>query len=303
MNGNQTVAPSAGTGPNTEITPLTFDMPVQACDCHTHIHAEGVPFSDRRNYTPASATPAQLSALHRRLGIQRLVIVQPSVYGGDHTATLMGLRERGVDARGIAVADQETSKETLDRLDRAGVTGLRINLAAAHLDDPAKVIAVIRQAQGIAEPRGWHLEINAGLSILSYLKEIFMQSPVAIVVDHFGRANASLGVDQAGFQDLLQLVGSGRLYVKLSVSGGPRTDYSGFAPLARAVIAANDERCLWGSNWPHPNVKDGRARPLDVCALHDVDDGRVLNELAAWAPDPETRQKILADNPARLYRF
>ncbi|WP_454691588.1 amidohydrolase family protein [Achromobacter aloeverae] len=282
---------------------MTFRMPPKACDCHTHIHAEGVPFSDRRNYTPACASPETLADLHAALGIQRVVVVQPSVYGNDHTATLMGLRSRGVDARGIAVADRSTSREQLDLLDGAGVTGLRVNLAAARLKDRSSIVAVVREAQEIAESQGWHIELNANLAIISEIQDIIGGLPVTVVADHFGRAQATQGTGQTGFSELVRLVGAGRLYVKLSVPGGAREDYSGFEPLARALISANDERCVWGSNWPHPDVTQGRLQPMEVCALHQVDDRRVLSELHNWAREPAVRKKILVENPARLYRF
>ncbi|MGB9318155.1 MAG: amidohydrolase family protein, partial [Pseudolabrys sp.] len=122
-----------------------------------------------------------------------------------------------------------------------------------------------------------------------------------LVFDHYGNAKEELGVGQHGFSDLVSLVKSGKAYVKVSVTGGPREDYGHFTPLARMLISANADRVLWGTNWPHPNSVGGSASK--VTPLWQVDDGLVLNLLPAWAPDAAVRKKILVDNPARLYEF
>jgi predicted TIM-barrel fold metal-dependent hydrolase len=122
------------------------------------------------------------------------------------------------------------------------------------------------------------------------------------VFDHFGNAREDLGLQQPGFADLVELVRSGKAYVKISVNGGPRKDYARFAPLAWELIAANPDRILWGTNWPHPNSSSGR-KPTDLTPLFGVDDGLVLNLLPVWAPSEGVRKKILVDNPARLYGF
>jgi predicted TIM-barrel fold metal-dependent hydrolase len=121
------------------------------------------------------------------------------------------------------------------------------------------------------------------------------------VFDHFGGARPEDGVGQRGFSDMVDLVRSGKAYVKISVNGGPRPDYLGFRPLARALIAANVDRILWGTNWPHPNSAGGSKDR--VTPLWQVDDGLVLNQLPSWAPESATRKKILVDNPAKLYGF
>ena len=138
-------------------------------------------------------------------------------------------------------------------------------------------------------------------------KPLVLASPVPAVFDHFGGAQAELGVDQPGFSDLLDLVKSGKAYVK--ISGAYRAsklepDYADAAPLARALIAANPERIIWGSDWPHPDsVTPPGKSPTDVTPLFQIDDGRLLNQLPVWAPDAAIRKKILVDNPARLYGF
>jgi predicted TIM-barrel fold metal-dependent hydrolase len=121
------------------------------------------------------------------------------------------------------------------------------------------------------------------------------------VFDHYGNAKEELGVEQHGFSDLVSLVKSGKAYVKISVTGGPRENYGYFTPLAQTLISANVDRILWGTNWPHPNGVNGSTSK--VTPLWQVDDGLALNLLPTWAPDPAVRKTILVDNPARLYEF
>ena len=142
--------------------------------------------------------------------------------------------------------------------------------------------------------------------MISAIKDLVAASPVPVVFDHFGGAQAELGVEQPGFADLLELVRSGKAYVK--ISGAYRAsklapDYADVAPLARALIAANSDRIVWGTDWPHPDSTPPGKKPTDVTPLLQIDDGRLLNQLPVWAPDAAIRKKILVDNPARLYGF
>ena len=145
------------------------------------------------------------------------------------------------------------------------------------------------------------------LAMVSAIKDLVDASPVPVVFDHFGGAVAKLGVDQPGFTDLLHLLQSGKAYVK--ISGAYRAsslapDYADAAPLARALIAANADRIVWGTDWPHPNsVTPAGQKITEVTPLFQIDDGRLLNQLPVWAPDAAIRKKILVDNPARLYGF
>src|SRR5882672_1553575 len=285
-------------------TPVNFDVPAGACDCHTHIHGdpETFPFFSGRVYTPETALPEEMAALHNALHMQRVVIVTPSVYGTDNSATLYGMAARGANARGVAVIDDKTPESELDSMGRAGVCGIRLNLSTGGRNDPS---AGRRQFQAAAErvkSRRWHVQMNTNLEVVSAIKDLVAASPVPVVFDHFANARPELGVQQPGFADLVELVRSGKAYVKISVSGGPRPDYADFAPLARALIAANPERIVWGTNWPHPNSSSGR-KPTELTPLFQVDDGQVLNQLPVWEPDAALRKKILVDNPARLYGF
>jgi predicted TIM-barrel fold metal-dependent hydrolase len=155
--------------------------------------------------------------------------------------------------------------------------------------------------------RGWHVQLFTNLAMISAIKDLVAAAPVPVVFDHFGGAQADLGVSQPGFSDLVELVKSGKAYVK--ISGAYRAsklapDYPDAAPLAQALIAANPERIVWGTDWPHPDsVTPPGHKITDVTPLYQIDDGRLFNQLAVWAPDAAIRNKILVDNPARLYGF
>lgn len=283
-------------------------MPAGACDCHTHIHGDPqkFPFSPKRVYTPETAPPEAMAALHRALHIQRVVIVTPSVYGTDNSATVYGMQARGRDARGVAVVDDQTTDSELDVMGRAGVRGIRLNFGTLSITDPAVGRELFRRAAARMKSRSWHVQINTNLSMITAMKDAVAASPVPVVFDHFGGARAELGPDPPGFGDLVSLVRSGRAYVKISAAyrSSKLADYADIIPLAKALIAANPDRVLWGTDWPHPNpVPPPGGKPTDVTPHLQIDDGRLLNQLPIWAPHPATRRKILVDNPAELYGF
>src|SRR5215475_13737705 len=288
-------------------TPVQFDVPQKACDCHVHVFGDAsrFPFAESRTYTPESASAAELLATHRALHISRAVIVQPSVYGTDNSCTLDAMKQYGSGARGIAVLPSAIPATALDNLERAGIRGVRINLGTAGdtnlADARHRFKSAIEQIQG----RKWHVQVYATLPVIAGLSDLVLASPVPVVFDHFGGAKAALGLQQPGFDKLLQLVQSGKGYVKISGAyraSSSAPDYPDLGPLARALIAANPQRVLWGSDWPHPDTGSGR-RPSDVSPLLRVDDGHLLNLLVSWVPDATLRKTILVDNPATLYAF
>lgn len=283
---------------------LNFAVPAGACDCHTHIHGDPAkyPWFAGRTYTPELATPEEMLAVHKALRMQRVVIVTPSVYGTDNSATLWGMQARGRDARGVAVIDAKTSEAELDAMHKAGVRGIRLNLATSGVSDPAVARKRFEEAAARVQGRKWHIQLNTNLAVIAAMKDTLAASPVPIVFDHFGGAAPEKGVQQPGFYEMAELVHAGKAYVKISVSAGPRDSYGGFAPLARVLIAANVDRILWGTNWPHPN--SGSGRPATTATpMWQVDNGTVLNQLPIWAPDAGVRRKILVDNAVRLYQF
>lgn len=290
-------------------TPVNFDVPAGACDCHTHIHGDPAkfPFFTGRVYTPEPASPEEMSALHKALGIERVVIVTPSVYGTDNSATRFGMMARGATARGVAVVDDKTPDSDLDAMQKDGFRGIRINLATGGINDPNVGRARLTGGIDRVKARGWHVQVYTNMPLIPAVKDLVAASPVPIVFDHFGGAQAALGVEQPGFPELVELVKSGKAYVK--ISGAYRAsklapDYQDAVPFAKALIAANPDRIIWGTDWPHPDtvVPPGK-QVTDVVPLYQIDDGRLLNQLAVWAPDAATRKKILVDNPARLYGF
>ena len=287
-------------------TPVNFDIPANACDCHTHIIGDPkqFPFWSGRTYTPEAALPAEMSALHRSLHLARVVIVTPSVYGPDNAATLYGMKERGATSRGVAVIDAKTSPADLEAMNRAGIRGIRLNLATAGQTDPAFARRTLTDAIGRVTPLKWHIQMYTGLDVISGIRQLVQSASVPVVFDHFGGTQAVKGLQQAGFSDLLDLVRAGNAYVKISGAYRASTkapDYPDVAPFAKALIAANPDRIIWGTDWPHPGPAIGK--PTDFAPFQEIDDGRLLNQLPIWAPDPAIRKKILVDNPARLYGF
>ncbi len=290
-------------------TAVNFDVPAGACDCHTHIHGDEAkfPFFAGRVYTPEPASPEEMAALHKALHIDRVVIVTPSVYGTDNSATLFGMKARGNNARGVAVIDDKTPDGDLDAMQKAGFRGIRINLATGGINDPSIGRQRFQSAVARMKNRGMHIQIYTTLPLIAAIKGDLAASPVPVVFDHFGGAEAKLGLDQPGFADLVELVRTGKAYVKISGAYRASTqgpDYPDVMPFAKALIAANAERIIWGTDWPHPDsaMVPGR-KPTEVTPLYQIDDGRLLNQLPVWAPDAAVRKTILVDNPVRLYGF
>lgn len=291
------------------LTAVNFQVPAGACDCHTHIIGDPrrFPFAPSRTYTPAQASVKGLQALHRSLHISRVVVVQPSVYGTDNACTLDAIRRLGPAARGIAVVDDKTPADTLDEMDGTGIRGIRINLATAGQADPEVARKRFDAAVQRIGTRKWHIQMYATLPVIAAIRSQVAASPIPVVFDHFGGAQAAGGIGQVGFDVLLDLVRTGRAYVKVSApyrGSGQGPAHADMGPLAEALIAANRQRVLWGTDWPHPDtsVAPGRTA-MDVAPHRHVDDGLVFNQLALWAPDPATRKRILVDNPAALYTF
>ena len=190
-------------------------------------------------------------------------------------------------------------------MERAGIRGVRINLGTAGntnvADARVRFKSAIEQIQG----RKWHVQVYAALPVVAGLSDLVLASPVPVVFDHFGGAEGAGGLKQPGFDKLLQMLASGKGYVKLSGAyrvSSSAPDYPEAAPLARALVAANPQRILWGSDWPHPDTASGR-KPSEVSPLLRIDDGHLLNLLATWVPDATVRKTILVDNPAALYAF
>src|SRR5207302_2759508 len=281
------------------------DMPAGAIDCHNHIVGPQAkyPMAAERTYTPPEAPVSQLRALREQLGVARNVIVQPSFYGFDNSCLVDALGELGTSARGIAVVPQSVSDAELQRLWRAGVTGVRLNLATAGIRDPQVAIDAINSFAPRFAPLGWHIQINTNLPLVAAIAPAISTLKVPVAFDHMGNLRAEEGINQPGFGALVELVKARNTYVKLSApyNLSKRPDWADVAPFAKALIAAGSDRMLWGTNWPHPG--NGRGPISQVTPYQVVDNPKLLTAFAEWCPDAAMRKMILVETPARLYRF
>ncbi len=264
-----------------------------ACDCQVHVFgpASRYPFSPGRLYTPPSASVEQIVSLHDSLGIERVVIVQPSPYGSDNSCTLDAVRRLGRCARAVVVVDEASN---LDEMHRAGARGIRVNLYTAGENDPAAALRALQAAAARAKPLGWHVQVFTSQSLLEKLESAIADFPVPLVVDHFGLPQHDK------IDALVRLVRRGKVYVKLSAAHRFPADA---APIARALAEANPARLLWGTDWPHPGGAQGTRLADAVQPFHAIDDRAALARLTSWFADANLRRKILVDNPARLYDF
>lgn len=285
-------------------TAVDFEVPHGACDCHVHIFdPQTFPYSPERLYTPPEASIADLRDLQAALHLERVVIVTPSVYGTDNSCTLDAIRKLGPRARGVAVIGPSTTTAAIDEMAANGFRGVRLNFETAGESDPANVKRQLNAVAAQLRGRDWHIQLNTNLAVIAALKDELAALPMPIVVDHFGRARAKDGLDQPGLDALLTLMKAGKAYVKISAPyrvGTKAPDFPDALPIAQKIIAANPERIVWGSNWPHPGRGNSRT---EIAPPYPNDDGLVLNQLPKWVPDPAMRKTILVDNPARLYGF
>lgn len=290
-------------------SPVMAVIPAGACDCHAHVFGAlaRYPFDAARVYTPGEAARADLDVLHRQLGIDRVVLVHPSPYGTDNRIGIDTLAAWGpARARGVCVIGPQTSAAELRALDAAGMRGARANLATTSVGDPAAAWSALEALAERIAPLGWHLQTYTSADVIAALGERLMTLPVPLVIDHFGGLDAARGPGQPGFDVLRRLIGSGRAYVKLSAAyrSSALPDAVDLAPIARALLAENPERCVWGTDWPHPGGRKRTAAERDTIEpFLTVDDGAALNRLATWCASPPTLARVLVDNPAHLYGF
>jgi predicted TIM-barrel fold metal-dependent hydrolase len=282
----------------------SFEVPPGACDCHVHVIGPAARYelTPERTYTPPEASVEALTSLQYALHLERVVVVQPSIYGTDNRCMLDAVRELGPRARGVAVIGDNVSDRELDQMDRGGVRGVRLNLETAGQADPAAARQQFWAAAARVSGRGWHIQCYTRPAVIEALKGEFSALPVPVAFDHFGGFEAAGG--QAGLGTLLALLRAGVVYVKVSAVYriAHAAGWADAAPLARALIEARPDRILWGSDWPH--TRRIAERPVDaVTPFSAIDDGAAFNLLASWAPDAALRRQILVDNPARLYKF
>jgi 2-pyrone-4,6-dicarboxylate lactonase len=270
-------------------------LPAGACDTHVHVFGPGArfPYEAGRATLPADAPKETLFALHEFLGIERCVVVHTAAHGYDNRATADALAAKGGAYRGVALVPTTIPDAELKALDAAGFCGARFHYMR-HLKQAAPVEDVIAFGKRLAA-MGWHLQIHMEADLIAELAPALHRSPVPVVIDHMGRIDASLGLDQPNFQALLRLLDDRNVWVK--VSGADRVTrqgppYTDAVPFARRLVDAAGDRTVWGLDWPHPNHQG----PLP-------DDGQLVDLLVDIAPDDRARHALLVDNPQRLYRF
>ncbi|OWT55738.1 amidohydrolase [Candidimonas nitroreducens] len=280
-------------------------MPRGACDCHVHVvgAAGRYPMDPDRPYTPAPAGVQDLRAHLARLSLERAVIVQPSVYGTDNRCLLDALREMDGAARGIAVVADDADDRTLERLAAAGVAGVRLNLESTGRGDPDAVRGSLAKWSPRLAGLDWHVQIYASFQTMAAALDGLDALRVPLVLDHFAMVPAGTPAGDAGLARLLAWLRDGRLYVKLSGAYRlPGAAGHAARELAGMFIAANPDRILWASDWPHTNRDPGKER-TQVSAYRRVDPAGLFAEIHDWLPGEALLRKVLVDNPAALYRF
>jgi 2-pyrone-4,6-dicarboxylate lactonase len=267
-------------------------LPPGSWDTHCHVlgPVETYPFAATATINPGDAPREKLFALHELLGIERCVIVQSALYGMDNRIVEDALAARGGTYLGIALLPPSVALAELRRLDRLGFRGVRFNFMK-HLHQSATIEEVIAMTPRLAEV-GWHLQIHMDGSLIAELAPALERSPVPVVIDHIGRIDAGLGLEQAPFGALLQLMQNAKFWVK--VSGVDRISragppYADATPYARKLVSEYPDRCVWGTDWPHPHHKG----PVP-------DDGELVDVIAEIAGDA-ARHKLMVDNPIHLY--
>lgn len=272
-----------------------FAAPPGAVDAHCHVFGPGAvfPFAPERKYTPSDAPKERLWALRDHLGFERNVIVQATCHGADNRALVDALQHSNGRARGVATVRRDVSDAELAALHAAGVRGVRFNFVKRLVDVlPRDALADIAAR---IKPLGWHIVVYCEAEELPELADFLASLPTTVVVDHMGRPDVNLPVDGPQFERFVRLMREhGNFWSK--VSGAERLSrrgppgYEDFVPFARRIVETFPDRVLWGTDWPHPNLKS-----------HMPDDGELVNLVPNIAPTPDLQHRLLVDNPMRLY--
>ena len=281
-------------GPDPSPVKPSVKLPAGACDAHCHIFGPGdkFPYHPNRSYTPPDAGKEKLKALHDHLGIDRAVIVHASCHGTYMDATLDAIASSGGKYRGTSIVDPSITDDELHRLHAGGIRAARFNFVK-HLESVPTPEDLNRMADRVKE-MGWHLVVHLDAVDITELSPLLLGLSVPFVIDHMARVKASEGLDQLPFKTLLDLMQHDSAWVK--ICGGERVSsteppFHDAIPFAQALIAAAPDRVLWGTDWPHPNV---RIMP---------NDGELVNLFGEYTSDPAVQKQILIDNPDRLYFY
>ncbi len=279
-------------------------LPKGAWDCHVHVFDSRFPFSPDRRFTPSNASLLALREMRQRLRLDHSVIVQASVYGSDNSLLVESLERAQGLLRGVAVIDQEVSDEQLQRMNEAGVRGVRLNLETFGVIDPEKAGAHLRALAERIQRFGWHIQIHSRLAVFVALKAVLANLSCRVVIDHFGGVQAAGGVAQPDFDEFLELLAGANVYLKLSAPSriSQLTSQEDIQPIIKELLKVRSDRLLWGSDWPHTGGLPGQIRQRDVIEpFMAIDDGANLNQLASWITDPNQRLEIWQTNPETLY--
>jgi predicted TIM-barrel fold metal-dependent hydrolase len=287
---------------------VPFSLPPGSCDSHVHVVGDPTryPMSPRRDYTPPPATADQLAKMLAVMHLDRVVIVTPTIYDTDNSATTDAVCQLGLQrACGIAIVDEDAPPDSFARLAAAGIAGVRVFLGGGDETDARAVKHRLRRFGSLAAEQDWHLDISAPPDVVAAVAEPMVSCPVPLVFDYFAWLGG--GIQQDGFSTIASLMKSGHAYVKLSEPyriSKIHPDYNDLMPLVQAFVAVNADRVLWGSGWPHVDSGNVPGRKnTDTAPDLPEDAGHLLNLLETWVPDQQVRHKILVENPARLYRF
>jgi predicted TIM-barrel fold metal-dependent hydrolase len=273
---------------------VSFTAPDGATDCHHHIYDPRFAYNPKAVLKPPFATVTDYKALQKKLGTSRNVMVQPSTYGTDNRCLMDVLAQLGENCRAVCVVNSKVTDAELKTLHEAGARGVRVQFG---LGNPVGADEVMPLAKRIAA-MGWHIQCNMPPEQLVQMEQLFLSLPVPVIIDHLGRAVDTKGPQYVTVRKLLD---SGHGWVKLSgaylYGGGTPPDYAGASAAAKGYIKAAPERCVWGSDWPHPDA----TKILNPVAMPD--DVTLLNLMAQWAPAPALRHRILVENPEKFYGF
>ena len=272
-----------------------FKVPAGAVDAHCHVFGPGdeFPYAPERKYTPCDASKGQLFSLRDHLGFERNVIVQATCHGADNRALVDAMEHSGGKARGVASVRRDVADEELDRLHEAGVRGVRFSFVKRLVD--ALPHETLQEIGKRIQRLGWHLVIYFESPDLPELASFFATLPGTVVFDHMGRPDVSKDPDGPEFDRFVQLLRENEnMWAKVSCpdrlsQDGPPA-YDDVVPFARRVVETFPDRVLWGTDWPHPNMKS-----------HMPDDGKLVDYIPKIAVTDELQQKLLVDNPMRLY--
>ncbi len=285
-------------GPDPDPTPANFALPPGAIDCHAHIFGpeSKYPYSPARGYTPPDAGLETYLELHKTLGgIERAVLTQPSVYGTDNSCMLDAVDKMDGKFMAVAAVGEDVTDRELEALHARRVRGARVNIVDKG-GMPFDGINAVRRFTERIKDLGWHLEVLIHVHEFENLRETLNSMAVDVSVGHLGYMKTDNGIDHPGFREFLDLLRDGNCWVKVSgsyrMTTSAATPYTDAVPFAKALIEANEDRVIWGTDWPHPAFKGNMPN-----------DGALLNQLIDWAPIEARRHKILVTNSEKLYGF